>query len=78
MTTEIERPNPLWESMVGMAVTQQSPVPLREAIQIQSKGDKDADEEVVPDEAVTKNVVEVVDASTAQHIHHQSETLREK
>ena len=55
--------------MVGTTVTQQSHVPLRRKNQIQATGDKDADAEVVPEEAVTKGVAEEADASTAQHTH---------
>ena len=62
--------------MVGTAGTQQSPVPKRQADQIQATGDEDVAEEVVPEEAVTKDVAEGADTSTAQNIHHQSETLR--
>ena len=55
--------------MAGTAVTQQSPVPLRRANQIQATGDKDAVKEFVPEDAVTKDVAEEADASTAQHTH---------
>ena len=41
-------------------------------------GDKDADEEVVPEEALTNDMVDDADASTAQHTHHQSGASREK
>ena len=64
--------------MAGTAVTQKSPVPLRRGNQIQATGDEDAAKEVKPEEAVTKNVAEEVDTSTAQHTHHRSETSREK
>ena len=62
--------------MAGTEVTQQPTVPLRLADQIQSTGDKYADEEVVPEDAVTKDVEEKLDASTAQYTHHQSGTSR--
>ena len=41
-------------------------------------GVEDVDEEVVPEEAVTKDMAEKADTSTAQHINHRSETSREK
>ena len=59
-------------------MTQQSPVPLRRANKIQVMGDKGADEEVVPEEAVTKDAAEEADASTAHHTQHRSETSRRK
>ena len=43
--------------MEGAAVTQKSPVTLRQANQIQATGEEDAAEEVIPEEAVTKDVV---------------------
>ena len=49
---------------------QQSPVPLIRANQIQLMGNEYAVKEVVPKEAVTKDVVEEADASIAQHTHH--------
>ena len=64
--------------MSGMALTQQSPVPLRRANQIQATGDEEADEGVVPEDVVTKDVAEEAEASTAQNTHHRSETSREK
>ena len=51
--------------MAETDVTQQSPVPLRRVNQIQARGKEDLAEEVVPEEAVTKDVVEEADASTA-------------
>ena len=57
---------------------QQSPVPPRQENQVQATGDKDADEEVVPEEALTNDMVDDADASTAQHTHHQSGASREK
>ena len=59
--------------MTGKAVTQQSPVPLRLANQIQATGDKDAAEEVALEEAINKYVAEEADASTSEHTHHWSE-----
>ena len=53
-------------------------MPLRQSNQIQATGEEDADEEVVPEEAVTKDVAEEAVDSTAQHTHHRSETSREK
>ena len=44
--------------MAGTAVTQQSPMPLRQENQIQETGDEDLDEQVVTEEAVTKDVAE--------------------
>ena len=64
--------------MAGTAVTQQSPVPLRQANQIQATGDKNVDEEVVPEEAVTNYVAEESYTSTAHHAHNKLETSREK
>ena len=64
--------------MAGTAVTQQSPVPLRQVNQIQATGDEDAAEEVVPEEAATKDVTEEADASSAHHTHHRSENSREE
>ena len=63
---------------MGMAVTQKSPVPLRQANQVHTTGDEDATEEVVSEEAVTKDVADEADASTAQNTHNKSETSREK
>ena len=64
--------------MAGTALTQQSPVPLRQVNQVQAMGDEDAADEVVPEEEFTKDVVDEADTSTAQHTHHQSRTSREK
>ena len=64
--------------MAGTAVAQQSPVPLRRANQIHATGDEGAADEVVPEEAVTKDMKEEVEALTAQNKHHRSETSREK
>ena len=44
--------------MEGMAVTQQSPVPLRRENQIQEMGTEDTDEEVVSEEVVAKYMEE--------------------
>ena len=49
--------------MAGTAVTR--------ANQIQATGDEDAAKEVVPEEAVTKDVAEEADASTAQNKHYR-------
>ena len=46
--------------------------------QIHVTGDYEAAEEVVPEEAVTKNVAEEADDTTAHNTHHQSGTSREK
>ena len=62
--------------MAGTAVTQKPPVHLRRANQIQATGDKDETKEVLPEEAVTKEVAEEADDSTAYHTHHQSEASR--
>ena len=66
--------------MAGMAVTKRPPVLLiRWENQVQAIGAKDAAKEVVPEEAVTKDMADEVDkvgASTAQHINHLSEALR--
>ena len=56
--------------MAGMAVTHQSPVPMRRANKIQATGFKEAAKEVVLEEAVTKDVAEEVDASTAQNTNY--------
>ena len=56
--------------MAGKAVMQQSPVPLRWVNQIQETGDEDAAKEVVPEDAVTKDVLEEVDVSIAHNTHH--------
>ena len=64
--------------MVGTAVTQQSSVPLIRANQVQATGDENAAEEVVTEEAVTKDVADEAEASTAHHTHHQSGTSRDK
>ena len=58
--------------------SQQSPVPLRQADQIQSTGDEYVAMGVVPEEAVTKDMADEADASTAHHTHHQSGTSRDK
>ena len=60
------------------AVTKQSPVPLRGTDEILVTGDEDADEEVVPEYAVTNDVEEEADTSTAQNAHHRSGISREK
>ena len=70
MTPETETASPAAGKMAGTVVTQQSPVPMRRANRIQSTGEEDADGEVVPEEAVTKDVAEEADASTVQHTHH--------
>ena len=57
--------------MAGKAVTQQSTVSLRGANQIEATGYKDAVDEVVPEELVTKDLAEEEDASTAHHTHHR-------
>ena len=57
---------------MGTAVTQQPPVPLRQANQVQAMGDEDVEKEVVPEEAVTKDVADEADTSTDQHTYHQS------
>ena len=59
-------------------MTQQSLVPLRRANQVQATGDEDAAEEVVPEEAVTKDVEDDMDDSTDQYTHHKSGTSRDK
>ena len=59
-----------WEAMEGMAVTQQSTMPLIRSNKIQETEDKDASKEVVPEEAFTKDVVEEADASNNQHTYH--------
>ena len=46
------------EAMAGTEVTQQSPVPLRQANQNQAMGDKDASEGVLLEEVVTNDVAE--------------------
>ena len=64
--------------MLGTAVTQQWTVPMRRVDQIQATGDEDAAEESVLEEAVTKDVAEEADSSTARYTHIWSETSREK
>ena len=64
--------------MAGTEVMQQSPMPLIQANQSQATGEEDAAKEVVPEESVTKYMTKEAGASTAQHTHHQSVTLREK
>ena len=60
-----------------MSVTQKSLVLLiQQENQVQATGAKDASKEVVPEEVVTKDMVDEADASTAQHIHHLSESSR--
>ena len=59
-------------------MTQQSPVPLRRVNQVQTKEEEEEAGEVVPEEAVTKDVVDEADVSIAQHTNHQSGTSREK
>ena len=55
--------------MLGTAVTQQWTVPMRRVDQIQATGDEDAAEESVLEEAVTKDVAEEADSSTARYTH---------
>ena len=67
--------------MEGMAVTQQSPIPLRRRNQVQTTRDGDAAEEVVPEMVATKDVADKADkadASTYQNTHNQPGTSREK
>ena len=63
---------------MGMEVMQQSSISLRQTNQVKARGDKDPAEEVVPEEAVTKDVAERANTSTAQNTHHQPGTSREK
>ena len=65
--------------MAETAVTQQPPVirTLREN-QVQATGAEDASDEIVPEEAVTKDVADEAEYSTAQHTHNQSDNLRHK
>ena len=60
--------------MSGTAVTQQSPVPLRQVNKVEASGDEDESEEVVPEEVVAKDVADEADASTAHNTHNQSGT----
>ena len=53
-------------------------MPLRRENKIQSMGVEDAAKEVVPEEAVTKDVADEAEASTAQNTHNQSGTSRGK
>ena len=46
------------KQMPGTAVTEQPPTLLRRANQFQATGDEEAAEEVVPEEAATKDVAE--------------------
>ena len=46
--------------------------------QVKARGAEDATEEVVLEEAATKNVAEKSEDSTAPHTHHGSGTSREK
>ena len=71
MTPETQMALPAAGKMVGTAVTQQPPVPLRQANQIQATRDEDTAEEVIPEESVTKDVAEEAYNPTAQHTHHQ-------
>ena len=64
--------------MAGTEVTQQSPVPLRWANQIQETRDEDATKEVVPEEEFIKDVAEDAEDSTTPHTHNQSVTSMEK
>ena len=64
--------------MAGTAVTQQPPVPLRRGNQVQATGNEDAADEVVPEEAVTKDVAGEADALTDHRTNNQSETSRDK
>ena len=57
--------------MEGTAVTQQSPVPPRQANQVQAMGEEDTAKEVLPWELVTKDVVEKTEVSTTHNAHHQ-------
>ena len=57
--------------MKGTAVMQQSLVILTlRANQVQETGAKDANGEVVQEEAVTKDITGEADASTARNTHH--------
>ena len=57
---------------------QSSTLLILQANQAKSTGTKNVAEEVLHEEAVTKDVVGEVDNSTDQHTYHQSETSREK
>ena len=62
--------------MSGMAVTQQSPVPLRRANQVQETEADDAAKEVLLEEAFNKDVADEADVSTDLYTHHQLGTSR--
>ena len=56
--------------MVGTAVTQETPVSLRRENQVQAMGDEEASDEVISEEAVTKYVVDEVNALITQYTYH--------
>ena len=56
--------------MPETAVTQQSPLSLRCTNEVQATGDKDAAKEVIPEDAVTKDVADKVNASNSYHTHY--------
>ena len=64
--------------MAEMAVTQKPPVLLRQENQMQATGSEDAAGEVVPEEAVKKDVADKEDAVTALHTYYQSGTSSKK
>ena len=64
--------------MAGTLVTQQPPVLLRQMNQVQVMGYEESYEKVVLEEAVTKDVAEESDASTAQYIYHRPGNSKEK
>ena len=66
-----KRPHLPREAMAGTAVTQQPPMPLRQDNHVQATWDEDAAKEIVPEDAVTKDVAEEADTSIAQHTYHQ-------
>ena len=61
-----------------MEVTQQSSVLLIKGNQVQATRVKDAAKAIIPEEAITKDVVDDVDNSTSPHTHNQPGTSREK
>ena len=62
-----------------MTLTRQAPMFLILRVnQVQAIGDEDTNQEVIPEEVVTKDVADEADTSTTQNTHHESKTSRLK
>ena len=76
MTPEIETASPAAGINGGDGSAQQSPVLLRQVNQVQATEGEDVAKEFLPEDAVTKDVEDEANTSTAKHTHDLSETSR--